>query len=115
ERASVEREIARQIRRPLHIERRLTRCGSLDRKQSCAAEAWVEQPFGDGRDAGPTRTQRIGQLTEPRLELLCLTLQREPIASWFELFQKRLHRFRNRDLGSIVSFVVDLRCFGNVR
>ena len=52
-RASVEREIARQILRPLHIERRLTRRGSLDREQSCAAEAWIEQPFGDARGAAP--------------------------------------------------------------
>ena len=42
--------------------------------------------------------------------VLGLTLQREPIATWFELFQKRFHRFRNSELRSIVGVLLDLRC-----
>ena len=109
-RARVERRIARQIRRPLHIERRRTRLSCFDREQPCAAEAWIEQSFGDAAARSPPPTKRIGQLAEPRVELGGLTLQREPIAPWFELFQKRLNRFRNRELGSIVGLLLHLRC-----
>ena len=48
-------EIARQILRPLHIERRLTRRGCLDREQSCAAEARIEQASGDVARRGAAR------------------------------------------------------------
>jgi hypothetical protein len=110
-RTSIERGIVRQILRPLHIERRLTRLSGFDRDQPCAAETRIEQSVGDVGGAVPSPTNRIGQLAEPRVELGCLTLQREPIVPWFELFQKRLHRFRNRELGSIVGLLLNPRCF----
>ena len=109
-RGSASRRITRQILRPVHFERRLTRLGCFDRDQSCAAEAWIEQSCGDASGGVPSPTKRIGQLTEPRVELGGLTLQREPIAPWFELFQKWLNRFRNRELGSIVGLLLHLRC-----
>src|SRR4029077_281987 len=90
-------------------ERRLTRVNGFERDQSGAAEAWIEQSFGDVGCAAASRTKRIGQLAEPHVELGCLTLQREAIVPWFELFQKRLHRSESRELGSIVGFLLHLR------
>jgi hypothetical protein len=109
-RARVERQIARQIRGPLHIERRLTRRGRR-RAQSCASETGIEQPSRDAR--GPAAAKRSGQLAQPRVELLCLALQREPVAARFELFQKRLQGWRHRGPGSMVGGLLDLRRAAN--
>ena len=86
--ASVERDLARQILRSVHFERGLTRRRVFDRAQPSALEAGIEKTFRDGFGPRPTPAKGSGQLTEPRVELLRLMLQRERIGPRIELFQK---------------------------
>ena len=108
-RASVERQIARQIRRPLHIERRLTRRGRCDR-DAVVRRGNRDRAALPGRAADAPPRSASDNSRSRASSSCCLTLQREPVVPWFELFQKRLQGFRHREPGSMVGGLLDLRC-----
>ena len=76
---------------------------------SRAREAWIRRPGDGARGAAAAAAKRLRTLAEPRLELLRLTLQREAVAAWFELFQKRLDGVGHRELGPIVDALLNVR------
>jgi hypothetical protein len=65
----------------------------VDREQSRTTEIGIEQSSDDACCPRAARAKRIGQLAQPRLELLGLALQREPVVPGLELREERLYDF----------------------
>ena len=89
--ARVEREIARQILRSLHLEPpHLTAARALDREKPGTAEVRIEQPRDHRSRPRWPRTHGVGQLAQPAFDLPDVALQRERIAPRLHLFEKWL-------------------------
>ena len=96
--ARVERGVARQIPRSLHVEGPRARGRFIGGRQPCAAEAGTEERADQGGRLRRARAQGARQLAQPRVDLLSVPLQGERVVSRFEMLQERLARVRNRQL-----------------